>query len=77
MKKTIRILSITAGSLLIGNFILLILISNINLGMVPVLGLGAVLLGYGLIYALFIRNCITSGILRLAKIEKAEFARRK
>ena len=50
MKKTIRILSITAGALLIGNFILLILISNINLGMVPVAGLGAVLLGYGLFY---------------------------
>lgn len=50
MKKTIRILSITAGALLIGNFILLILISNINLGMVPVLGLGVVLSGYGLIY---------------------------
>lgn len=50
MKKTVKILSITAGSLLIGNFILLILISNINLGMVPVAGLGAVLLGYGLFY---------------------------
>ena len=53
MKKTVKILSITAGSLLIGNFILLILISNINLGMVPVLGLGAVLLGYGLFYDKF------------------------
>ncbi len=50
MKKTVKILSITAGSLLLGNFILLILISNINLGMVPVAGLGAVLLGYGLFY---------------------------
>ena len=50
MKKAIKILSITAGSLLIGNFILLILISNLNIGMVPVGGLGAVLLGYGLFY---------------------------
>ena len=50
MKKMIKILSITAGSLLIGNFILLILISNINLGMVPVAGLGAVLLGYGVFF---------------------------
>lgn len=50
MKKTVKILSITAGLLLLGNFILLILISNINLGMVPVAGLGAVLLGYGLFY---------------------------
>lgn len=50
MKKIVKILSITAGSLLLGNFILLILISNINLGMVPVAGLGAVLLGYGLFY---------------------------
>lgn len=48
MKKTVKILSIISGSLLIGNFILLILISNINLGMVPVAGLGAVLLGYGI-----------------------------
>ena len=48
MKKTVKILSITAGSLLIGNFIMLLVISNINLGMVPVAGLGAVLLGYGL-----------------------------
>ena len=50
MKKIVKILGITAGSLLIGNFILLILISNINLGMVPVAGLGAVLLGYGIFY---------------------------
>lgn len=50
MKKTVKILSITAGALLIGNFIMLILISNINLGMVPVAGIGGVLLGYGLFY---------------------------
>ena len=50
MKKAVKIFSITAGSLLIGNFVMLILISNINLGMVPVAGLGAVLLGYGLFY---------------------------
>ena len=50
MKKTVKILSIVAGSLLIGNFILLILISNLNIGMIPVGGLGAVLLGYGILY---------------------------
>ena len=50
MKKTVKILSITAGALLIGNFILLILISNINLGMAPVAGLGAVLLIYGIFF---------------------------
>ena len=50
MKKTVKILSITSGALLLGNFIMLILISNINLGMVPVAGLGAVLLGYGVFF---------------------------
>ena len=65
MKKTVRIFSIIAGLLLIGNFILLILISNINLGMVPVAGLGAVLLGYGLFYDKLPFKKIISTILAL------------
>lgn len=50
MKKAVKTLSITSGALLLGDFILLILISNINFGMVPVAGLGAVLLGYGIFF---------------------------
>ena len=63
MKKTVKILSITAGTLLIGNFILLILISNINLGMVPVAGLGAVLLCYGIFYDKFPFKKIISAVI--------------
>ncbi len=48
MKKTVKILSIIAGALLLGNAVLLLMISNLNIGMVPVAGLGAVLLIYGL-----------------------------
>ena len=65
MKKTLKILSITAGSLLIGNFILLILISNINFGMVPVAGLGAVLLGYGIFFEKLPFKKILSAVLAL------------
>lgn len=50
MKKIVKILSIVSGSLLIGNFVLLILISNLNIGMIPVAGLGAVLLIYGIFF---------------------------
>ena len=73
MKKTIRILSITAGALLIGNFILLILISNINLGMVPVLGLGVVLSGYGLIYDKLPFKKIFSALLALGLVAILSF----
>ena len=73
MKKTVKILSITAGSLLIGNFIMLILISNINLGMVPVLGLGAVLLGYGLFYDKLPFKKIISALLALGLIAILSF----
>ena len=50
MKKTVKILSIIAGVLLIGNTVLMLIISNLNFGLVPVAGLGAMLLGYGLIF---------------------------
>lgn len=50
MKKTVKILSIIAGVLLIGNTVLMLTISNLNFGLVPVAGLGAMLLGYGLIF---------------------------
>ena len=63
MKKTVKILSVIAGGLLIGNFILLILISNINLGMVPVAGLGAVLLCYGIFYDKFPFKKIISAVI--------------
>lgn len=50
MKKTVKILSIISGVLLIGNTVLMLTISNLNFGLVPVAGLGAMLLGYGLIF---------------------------
>lgn len=50
MKKTVKILSIIAGVLLIGNTVLMLTISNLNFGLVPVAGFGAMLLGYGLIF---------------------------
>lgn len=50
MKKTVKVLSIIAGILLLGNTALMLVISNLNFGLVPVAGLGAVLLGYGLIF---------------------------
>lgn len=50
MKKTVKIISIVAGSLLLANAALLLIISNLNIGMVPVAGLGAVLLCYGVFF---------------------------
>ena len=50
MKKTVKILSIIAGALLIANAALLLIISNLNLGILPVAGLGVVLLVYGLLF---------------------------
>jgi uncharacterized SAM-binding protein YcdF (DUF218 family) len=73
MKKTVRILSITAGALLIGNFILLILISNINLGMVPVVGLGAVLLIYGILFDRLPCKKIISSLLALGLVAIMSF----
>ena len=50
MKKTVRIISITAGALLLGNTALMMVIANLNIGLVPVAGLGCVLLVYGLLF---------------------------
>lgn len=50
MKKALRIITITAGALLLGNAALLMVIANLNIGLVPVAGLGAVLLIYGLLF---------------------------
>ncbi|MBQ7296262.1 MAG: YdcF family protein [Clostridia bacterium] len=50
MKKTVKILSITAGALLLANTLLMTVIANLNIGLVPVAGLGAVLLIYGLFF---------------------------
>jgi uncharacterized SAM-binding protein YcdF (DUF218 family) len=73
MKKTVKILSITACALLIGNFILLILISNINLGMVPVVGLGAVLLIYGILFDRLPCKKIISPLLALGLVAIMSF----
>ena len=67
MKKTVKILSIIAGVLLLGNTALMLTISNLNFGLVPVAGLGAVLLGYGLLFdkivtKKFIHIIIASGL---------------
>ncbi len=50
MKKTVKMLSIIAGALLIGNTLLMSVIANFNIGLVPVAGLGAVLLAYGILF---------------------------
>lgn len=50
MKKTVKILSIVAGALLLGNTALMLTISNLNFGLVPVAGLGGLLLGYGILF---------------------------
>lgn len=50
MKKAIRIIIIAAGILLLCNAALLVVIANLNIGLVPVAGLGAVLLLYGIFF---------------------------
>lgn len=50
VKKTVKILSIVAGALLVANALLLMIISNFNIGILPVAGLGAMLLTYGLLF---------------------------
>lgn len=50
MKKTIKFLSIAAGALLLGNTTLMSVIANFNIGLVPVAGLGAVLVLYGVFF---------------------------
>lgn len=50
MKRTVKILSIAAGALLLGNTALMSVIANFNIGLVPVAGLGAVLVLYGVFF---------------------------
>lgn len=50
MKKTVKIISIVAGALLLSNTALMLTISNLNFGLVPVAGLGTILLAYGLLF---------------------------
>ena len=67
MKKTVKILSIVAGALLLCNTALMLTIANLNFGLVPVAGLGVVLLAYGLLFdkivsKKFIHIIIASGL---------------
>ena len=50
MKKTVKTLSIIAGALLLGNAGLMMIIANLNFGLVPVSGLGVILIVYGLLF---------------------------
>lgn len=48
MKKPVKIASVVAGSLFLGNTLLMSIIANFNIGLVPVALLGVVLLVYGI-----------------------------
>ncbi len=50
MKKAIKITSIVAGALFIGNSIFVTTISNFNIGILPVAALGVMLLCYGIFF---------------------------
>lgn len=50
MKKTVKILSIIAGALLVANAALMMIIANLNIGLLPVAMLGTVLLIYGVFF---------------------------
>lgn len=50
MKKVIKIASITVGVLLLGNALLMSVIANLNIGLLPVICLGAVLTSYGVLF---------------------------
>lgn len=50
MKKTVKILSIIAGALLVANAALMMVIANLNIGLLPVAMLGTVLLIYGVFF---------------------------
>ena len=50
MKKTVKILSIIAGALLVANAALMMIIANLNIGLLPVGMLGTVLLIYGVFF---------------------------
>lgn len=50
MKKTVKTLSIIAGALLVANAALMMIIANLNIGLLPVAMLGTVLLIYGVFF---------------------------
>ncbi len=47
MKKAVKIIAIILGCLFLGNALLMSVIANFNIGLLPVVALGAMLLGYG------------------------------
>ncbi len=50
MQKAIKIISLIAGILLLGNALLMSVIANLNIGLLPVICLGAVLTAYGALF---------------------------
>lgn len=50
MKKAFKISVITAGALLIANAVLMATIANLNIGLLPVVALGVMLLCYGILF---------------------------
>ena len=63
MKKAVKIISILCGALLLGNTALMLVIANLNFGLLPVAMLGAVLLIYGIFFEKLPFRKIISGIL--------------
>lgn len=50
MKKAVKAVAIASGALFLGNGVLMTVIANLNIGIVPVYGLGAVLILYGVFF---------------------------
>ena len=50
MKKAVKLASVICGVLFLGNGLIMSVASNFNFGIVPVLGLGAVLTAYGVFF---------------------------
>lgn len=50
MQKALRIMTISAGSLLIANALMMTVIANLNIGLLPVVLLGVMLLTYGIFF---------------------------
>ncbi len=63
MKKAVKIISVIAGILLLGNTALMSVIANFNIGLVPVAMLGTVLLIYGLFFEKLPFRKFISGVL--------------
>ena len=63
MEKKVRICSIVAGSLLLGNTLLMSVIANFNIGIIPVALLGVILLVYGVFFNKLPFRKVISGLL--------------